>query len=356
MKHILLPALLLLSSWSIGQTKNFEDLFQPVGSLCWEAEKKIIDTFLADGLQEASGDSLIQIWESYCGANEASIRTRLLYDLKFKGQLDTSVPLNYWRIYIGYLAHDEYLSSHLKRHLSWCHDEAQKLLKSKEWGAYEKGVLGLFAHSSLQSAYEPLLKKEVFYEKGHLELREYLEEKITNEGKTGLGLAYSYIWLNGSLAEELGALHAISLLGEVNLKPLTLGINLGFAFSEQKAYLDFNNQGDLVNSDLEELFHLEILLGYDFYRLRRQHFQAFLGVGINNFSTDIEFLNEFDEQQFINISSVYPTVGLDYHFQVYGSRSIGIRTQLQLMDYGNNEELRSGLSGIMLRNSLYFRL
>ncbi len=355
MKRFYLLCLLIPGTLLHAQNRDYSDLFQSVSTLCEDTEKAVVLNLEQNGLQEGISDSLINLWESYCEPTEFSIRSRLLYDLKVEGKLDTTVPIDYWRIYIDYLHRNNYLPAHLQRHIAWSKKEASNLLEKREWPNYEKAVLNLLAAKSLDKAYNRFLHKDLYYLEDTDTLRKALEKKVYSSGSRGFGFGYSYFWLTGSLADELGAMHGLNIFWEHNFQPVTFGVSVDFAFSEQRSYLDFDNQGELVNSDLEGFFQLDLRLGYEFIRSRRNHFQAFMGFGYNSFGTDLEYFNEFEEQSFISVSSFYPLVGLDYQLQLYSSRSIGLRTQLQLTDFGTTEELRSSLSGLMLKNSLYFK-
>lgn len=350
----LLLAFFMISSLG-AQQKSFDSLFEPVAHICWEHEKAIIGQLIAEGLQLNQSDSLINAWEAYCGPNEASIRSRLLYSLKFKGAPDTIIPMAYWEYYIGQLKAPIY-QSHLQKHLAWSQTQAQQLLNSKDWPEYEEAILKILARESAQGAYESLLSKRLYYGGNEVrEIRGKFEENLENREGNGFGLAYNYYWLNASLGDALGALHGLSLLWEYQSQKLSLGLNLGLAFSEQKAYLNFINQGNLETSDLETMLHFDLQIAYEILSQRRSHLWAYLGFGFNSFSTDLSYFNEFDEETYISVSSFYPLTGLDYNIQVYGTRSIGLRSQVQFMNYGRNDELRSSLEGLMLKTSLYFR-
>jgi len=355
MKRFYLLCLFIPSAFLNAQNRDYNDLFKSVSSLCEDTEKEVVLKLEQNGLQAGISDSLINLWETYCEPTEFSIRSRLLYDLKFQTKLDTTVPIDYWRIYIDYLRRHNYLPAHLQRHIAWSKKEASILLEQQDWPDYEKAVLNLLAANSLDDANHRFLSKDLYYMEEVDTLQKTLESEVYKIGGRGFGFGYSYFWLNGSLADELMAMHGINIFWERNFRPLTFGASVDFAVSEKRAYLDFNNQGLLVNSDLEGYFQIDLRLGYEFLRSRRNHFQAFIGFGYNSFSTDLDYYNAAEEQVFISVGSFYPIVGLDYQLQLYSSRSIGIRSQLQLNDFGTNEELRSSLSGIMLKNSLYFK-
>ncbi len=340
-----------------AQNQNFSNLFKPVASICWENEKMIMKQLQAPEFNPYMSDSLIDLWESYCGANEASIRSRLVFDLKTTGRLDTSIPLSYWNLYLRNFHNQGGLSSPLKSHLLWTRKEAQKLLAIDRWRDYEKGVLVLLASESIQGAYDQFLDKELYDSPELKPLRERVKKNA--EGSIpphGFGIIYNYQYLSGSLREELQAMHSIGLLIEYNWEDFLVGFSAAAGLSERKSYLRFSNEGELVTSDLESYFHFELYGGYQLWEKRRNHVHLIAGIGYNIFTTDLTFINEFDENQVLNMTSIYPTFGIDYRVQVYGSRSIGLRSQIQLQDFSSNPELRSSLSGAAILGSIYFRL
>lgn len=356
MKKLYGLTLLLLSFSLHSQNKDFKNLFKPVASICWDTEKAVVQELEAKGLL-ANSDSLIDLWEATCAPNEASIRTKILYDLKFKTKLETAVPNDLWRMYLEYLQHDGILSAPMERHRQWTQKVAEGLLQSREWDDYSKGVLSLLAGKTLQSTYNRFLKKDLHRAASLDSLSELIEREVERNGKTGWGIAYQYAYLSGTMADSFGAMHGLSTFGEYRFDKLSIGFELGFAFGERNPSFRFDNQGSLDTSDLGANFKLNAYLAYRLIRSRRHHWQVLFGIGYNSFSTDLSFLNDLEEREVINLADFTPNFGLDYRYQIYGSRSIGIRSQLYLNDYNNglNNEFRGDLSGWMLLNSLYFR-
>lgn len=356
MKKRYFLALILFSFGLSAQNKDFSDLFKPVASICWDTEKAVVQELEAKGLQENS-DSLIAIWESVCDPNEASIRSKILYDLKFKSNLENPVPNDLWRMYLEYFQDEGFLSAHMERHLRWTQKLASEMLQSKEWDNHSKGILTLLSGSHLQSTYNEFLHKDLYRASELDSLIQLVERSAERSPKTGWGIAYQYGYLEGSLADAFGTLQGLSLFGEHSWDRYTLGVEIGLLGGERSPSFRFDNQGVLDTSDLSLGFRLNAYLAYELLRSRRHHWKLLFGLAYNNYSTDLSFVNEFEENETINLSAFTPNIGFDYRYQIYGTRSIGLRSQIYIVDYNNglNNEFRGDLSGWMVLSSVYFR-
>ncbi|WP_421754234.1 hypothetical protein [Croceimicrobium sp.] len=353
MKFWFTLSFLSLSLPSYGQNHSFSDLFQSVNSICWETEAEIIKAQAAGTLSEKQSDSLINRWELFCGSTEASIRSRLLHDLKYQGKLDTLIPLEYWRVYFKNLEGDSYLSVDLQKHLEWSKGEAWQLLYSREWPKYERKVLEILAADDMQEVYDQMMRMETYNDPEFEKLSQLVKDEAQPED-ISFGLAYNYFYLNQDLKDNLGALHGASLLLDYQTEKFGFSLQTGFAASEQKAYLRFVEDGNLTESDLEVLFHIEAYLQYAVINSRRSRLRFGAGLGYNSFSTDLSnYDEELDQENPIGIGSFYPSIGLDYSYRLHGTRRLGLAAQYHLTDYNGNDELRSALSGHMLACSLY---
>ncbi len=355
MKVFSLVIIVAFALFPLSAQNDFDDLFISIGELCFRNEARVINSLQKGPLQEAEGDSLIQLWDRYCGPTEASIRTRLLYDLKFNQDLDTVVPFLYWHTYLNYLSGEEILIPSLDEHLKWTQAEAARILASREWPIYEKAVLGLLASTKISEAYEFLRPKEFDDNPQVAELRELVQRKAHAAFRNIFSLSYNYFYLSNDLQANLGAMHGIALAMEIPFDRSRLGFQFGWAASEEKAYLRFDNQGVLTESDLESFIYFDSYLMYDMLAGRRSHFSAFAGFGFGQFFTDLNYINEADEEVMLGVSTFYPLVGLDYYLEVKGTQSIGIRSTFKLSNFDSNDELRSPLDGFMLQNTLYYR-
>lgn len=349
---LLLPFL----SYSVQAQGDFDKLFVSLGQLCWENEITVINELIKGPLQKEAGDSLILLWERDCGKTEASIRTRILHDIKFKGKLDTIIPDSYWeQLYFKYLSGEEMLTYHLEAHLFWTQEEAERILSSKEWPAYEKMVLEILSCTSITKAYTYFHKKENYYNPEMEKLRQFASAEIKRQYFNAISIHYNYFYLTGDLADELGALHGFSFAAEMPFDRIRLSVQTGVAASEKKSYLRFYNENQSVISDLEYFIHLDCYLNYAFIEARRSRYSVIGGFGFAEFTTDLTYYNDADEEVAVGLSTFYPIFGLDYHREIAGLRSIGIRSVLKTGNFDSNEELRSPLDGFMIQNSLYFR-
>lgn len=357
MRISILVLALLISLPSLKAQNDFDQLFISFGEICLSTENRVLRELKKGPLEEFTGDSLIRLYEKNCGPTEASMRTRILHDIKFKAKLDSVLPLWVWRSHFGYLAGDEYLIPLLDDHLQWSQEEAQRILENKTLPKYERTVVQLLASSSIQSSYESLKQKDLYEDPHYDSLRATLLQKAHANGFNAITISYNYHLLGGDLQTELGALHGISFGFEFPVrKNLRWGLLFGVSASEQKAYLRFDDQGFITSSDLEAFYQFESFVNYEFASLRLSGFSVLGGLGLGYFATDLSYYDpEIDGEVAVGLSTIYPIVGLDYHREFYGTRTIGLRSCFKLTDFGNNDQLRSPLSGYMLQNSLYFR-
>lgn len=348
--------LLIFLSFSIHGQSDFSKLFVSLGQLCWEKENAVIAQLKQGPLQKESGDSLINLWESDCGKTEASIRTRILHDIKFKGKLDTLIPKSYWEhFYFKYLSGAEMLTPELDSHLTWTQAEARRIRGSQNWPDYEKMVLDLLSCQSMSEAYSYFHSKEKYYNADLAELRQIASAEARRQSFNAMSLHYNYFFLTGDLARELGAMHGFSLAAELPFERIRISAQLGFAASEKKSYLRFYNENQSVISDLEYFFHIDCYLNYTIIEARRSRYSLIGGFGFGQFTTDLSYLNELEEEIALGLNTFYPVFGFDYHREIAGLHAIGIRSVLKTTNFNSNEELRSPLDGIMIQNSLYFR-
>jgi len=359
MKARYIIVLSLVIGFSFSSSAQLNRLFISIEEQCWENEKQVIKALINQEFQKAKTDSLLKVWDDLCGSTEASIRTRILYDLRFNGKLEDPIPMDYWKLYFRLFPTYTYVSSPEQlKFLEWTQARADQFSKSGFLSDRDKIVLQLLAAQSNNGAYEILRNKDNYRRPEFDSLRDYLRnEKLHRAGALGFG--YSYYFLSGDLAENLGAMHGFTLNVQLPLLSenhrYSLGMDFGLAWSEEKAYLRFDNQGEITTTDLETFLNFDLFLQYRFIDARRSKFSIFGGLGVAQFFTDLSYLNAEDVEVSIHLPEVQPMFGLDYRYEVYGKQSIGLKSVFSPLDFSWNDELRSPLAGIMIRNSIYYQ-